>query len=70
MKIKEIMYYIGGHLIGDEFEDFWYRTIDNISSGIWYFYFISKNSRFYFFDPRCCVCREGMDIQAKNLIFR
>jgi UDP-3-O-[3-hydroxymyristoyl] glucosamine N-acyltransferase len=71
LKIKEIMSYIGGHLVGDpEFEVFGIGTIDNITSGDLVFLFHQqKIAGFISSIPDVIVCREGMDIQAKNLIF-
>jgi len=64
------MSYIGGHLIGDpEFEVSGIGSLDNITPGNIVFLFqhqkisISTSSI-----PDVIVCREGIDIQAKNLI--
>lgn len=64
------MSYIGGHLIGDpEFEVYGIGTLDNIASGDMVFLFqhqkISITSTAI---PDVIICREGMDVQAKNLI--
>lgn len=64
------MSYIGGHLIGDpEFEVYGIGTLDNITSGNIVFLFqqqkISTSSSSV---PDVIVCREGIDVQAKNLI--
>ena len=65
------MSYIGGHLVGDpEFEVFGIGTIDNITSGNLVFLFHQqKISGSISSIPEVIVCKEGMDIRAKNLIF-